>query len=335
MTDIPCLNLRAGPSPLHPLRRLASAVGVGELFAKRDDLLGRLLGGNKLRKLEYILGQPVADGVDALITTGSFESNHVCLTAAVGRSLGLETAVVLMGPAGRTERTLNERILGRLQARTRVVEYVDGDATSRGSLGSRVDECVEALTRELVARGRKPFFVPPGGCCLEGTWAFVEAFGELHEQMRQHGHEAYDIFLPVGTGSTFAGLWCGAAAGGHDVHVRGISIARANPRCREETVKAMERVCPRLDVEPPGPGDLDISDEFVGGGYARHTAWADEAIALALETESLLLDHTYTGKALGGWLTLVRREPRSPRPVVFWLTGGVTGAVDYLLADRP
>jgi len=316
-----------------PARRLAKALGLPDLLIKRDDLLGRALGGNKLRKLEYILPGVLSAGADALVTTGSFESNHVCLTAATARMLSLHPAVVLMGPAsGRRDPTFNERILRRLDTEIRVVEYEEADAGSRAGLGERVSRAVAELTDDLRARGRKPFFIPGGGCCLEGTYAFVEAFDELHRQMARMGRSAYDIVLAVGTGSTFSGLWCGARRVGADVRVRGISIARGNPRCIDETIKAAERVCDHLGLIPPGREDLDITDEFVGAGYAKPTELSAKAVELALWCEGILLDHTYTGKALGGLLKMCQDQHAGNRPLVFWHTGGVPGAVDALTA---
>ena len=332
MAALESVELRVGVSPLHRSLRLESVLRVRTMYIKRDDLLGRVLGGNKLRKLEYILPNALAEGADTLITTGSFESNHVCLTAAVARALGLHAAVVLMGPAGQRDQTFNEKIQQRLGVETRTVEYIEGDPDSRAALAERVNDCVVELTENLRRRGRRPFFVPPAGCCLEGTYAFVVAFDELHEQMRQLGHAGYDVFLAVGTGSTYAGLWCGATRAAADVRIRGISIARANPRCTAETRKAAERVCDHLGLARPQDRDLDISDAFVGDGYAKATPWSTRGIAMAMETEGLLLDHTYTGKTLGAMAMILENEP-SERPVVFWHTGGVSGAIDSLMAS--
>ncbi|MBN1765542.1 MAG: pyridoxal-phosphate dependent enzyme [Sedimentisphaerales bacterium] len=125
--DLPRYSLAHLPSPLIPMQRLALKLEVDSLYIKRDDLLGRILGGNKLRKLEYIIPLARKDGADTLITAGSFESNHVCLTAAVARMLDMQAAMVLMGPAGRDHQTFNEKIQQQLGVETRVVEYVEGD----------------------------------------------------------------------------------------------------------------------------------------------------------------------------------------------------------------
>ena len=321
-------DLLAASSPLIKLSNLVHEIQVSSLYVKRDDLLGRVLGGNKLRKLEYILPKAIEQKADTLITTGSFESNHVCLTAATAKMLGMHPAMVLMGPQGQQETTLNERIQRKLGADIRVVYY---DSDNRQDLSKRVDQAVQQLTDELIEKGRKPFFVPPAGCCLEGTYAFVEAFDELHEQMLQNGHRCYDIVLAVGTGSTFAGLWCGAKRRGADVNLYGVSIARKNPRCVQETIVAAKRVCDKLQIPIPLPEDLSITDEYIGDGYAKPTELSQQAVQMALEKEGLLLDNTYTGKAMGGMMDMIHKGEIGSRPIVFWHTGGVAGAIDSLI----
>ncbi|MGA2677722.1 MAG: pyridoxal-phosphate dependent enzyme [Sedimentisphaerales bacterium] len=327
-TKLQRLCLANIPSPLIPMRGLADKTNVKSLYIKRDDLLGRILGGNKLRKLDYIIPQARNEKADSLITTGSFESNHVCLTVSAAKMLGMEAGVVLMGPEGHTLKTFNEKIQRELGATIRTVSFREGDLKSRSHLDERVAQQVKKLTKEFKAKGKQPFFVPPAGCCLEGTYAFVEAFEELDSQMQAEGHHSYDIVLAVGTGSTFAGLWCGTQRSQSDVKIYGISIARLNPRCRSETIKAAERVCSYLGLDIPKADELNIIDEYIGDGYAKPTVWSERAIKTALETEGLLLDHTYTGKAMGAMLMMIEKKQLGDRPVVFWHTGGVAGAID-------
>lgn len=299
-----------------------------DLYFKRDDLLGRWLGGNKLRKLQYIVADAEAAGADTLLTTGSFQSNHAALTAAVASAMGMRAALVLMGPPSRPAPTLNERIARRFGAAVREVTF--DDEASRKTLSSRVDEAAAQLRGELEAQGARIFTVPGGGCCPAGSFAFVQAFGELHEQMRGRGIDRYRIVLAVGTGSTYAGLLCGARQAGANVKVLGISIARRNPRCAAETLKAANALCAELNAPPPGLDDLDIRDDFVGEGYAIPTAGSARGVEAALKLEAVPMCHTYAGKALGALMELPRSE-FGHDPVVFWHTGGVAGAVDDLL----
>lgn len=330
MLNLKRIVLGLTPTPLQRLGHIEKALGLNvELYAKRDDLLGCILGGNKLRKLEYILPLARAENADILVTTGSLESNHVCLTVAAARMLGLGASVLLMRPLEGPQANLNLQIEQWLGAQTVILCYAEED---RARLGELVDARLAELLRDLESRGRRPFIVPPGGCCLEGTAAFVHAFDELHAQMGERGRAAYDIVLAVGTGSTFAGLWCGARAAKADVEVFGISIARPRPRCEQETAKSIVRLSEPLGLEPPAAEALSVTDEFVGSGYARPTEAARQAAEAALKHEGLLLDPTYTAKAFAGLLAMVRAGRIGARPVVFWHTGGVAGAVDALMA---
>lgn len=323
------LDLSLRPSPLHTLPRLAEHLGLrAPLLVKRDDLLGRGLGGNKLRKLERILPVALARGDDCLLTTGSFESNHCCVTTVVAGMLGLHTALVLMGSEGDRVPTFNERLERQLGAVIRTVIYTP---ETRGQLSERVEAAVAELTAELESEGRKVFRVPGGGCCLEGNLSFVDAFGELQAQMTARGHATFDIVIAVGTGSSFAGLAAGVLKSEADVRLRGVSIARCNPRCAEETYKSLQRACEHLDLSTPPADALDISDDQVGEGYAVPTEQSLEAAALAAETEGLLLDQTYTGKALAGLIAWARTRDNADHPIVFWHTGGLSGAVDDLM----
>jgi len=319
------------PSPLMPLERLSRHLGTGALYMKRDDLLGRILGGNKLRKLEYILPQAVEQHADTLITTGSFESNHVCLTAAAARMLGMQPVLVLMGDPRGLQLTTNRRVSALLEAEVHVVEYREDDPADRSALSDRVAAKVDEVTATVQARGGRPFFVPGGGCCPAGATSFADAFDELHRQMTDLGTEAYDLALTVGTGSTFAGLWCGIARKGADVALRGVSIARKNPRCATMTLEALREAARSLGIEPPpDAGVLGIDDAFLGDGYGKPTPQCRQAIALLLRHEGVLLDPVYTGKAMSGVLSYIREGKLGRRPLVFWHTGGVAGTFDML-----
>lgn len=316
------LNL---PSPL----MRASRPG---LYFKRDDLLGKALGGHKLRKLAYILAQAKDDGVTALITTGRVQSNSVHLAGIMGSLHGFKVSALLLAPerAGR-EKTLNERVSHQLG----IVEHtIIDDAANRPHLAEIFDERVSRLTASLEAEGETVRFIPSGCSCPEGTLAFVDAYDELRRQMNELGLDQYTIVLAVGTGSSFAGLWCGSERDGADITLRGISIARRNPRCKAEVVKLALPICERLGLRDPSSQDLDIADQYIGGGYSAPASWSELGIEQALRNEGILMDHTYSGKAYGALLQeLSSGSMLRETPVVFWHGGGVAGAIDALFDD--
>jgi 1-aminocyclopropane-1-carboxylate deaminase/D-cysteine desulfhydrase-like pyridoxal-dependent ACC family enzyme len=332
MDELGKIPLCALPTPLLAAPRLGEAMGIPNLWLKRDDLLGLALGGNKLRKMEYIAAAAMTQGAGAMVTSGSWESNLVSVLSVTARILGMKSGVVFMVPSGPRERNFNSLLEQTLGTEVRGVEYVEGDLASRVSARHRAEIELADLREELDQQGLTSYTVPEGGACLEGSYSFVEAFDELHGQMLAQGHDRYDVYLPVGSGSTYAGLWCGARRSGADVRIRGIGIALPLRRCLLETRKAAARVCEILQIDVPEKSDLDITDEFLGKAYAAPSEESREGVRLALETSGLLMDHTYSGKALGGMKKLLGREAPD-RPVVFWHTGGVAGAVDNLFRD--
>jgi 1-aminocyclopropane-1-carboxylate deaminase/D-cysteine desulfhydrase-like pyridoxal-dependent ACC family enzyme len=315
------------------MHRIEEELGCSALFVKRDDLLGRGLGGNKLRKLEYIFAKALSEGATSLITIGGFESNNIALLSILARMYKLRPIIVLMGPMGEKPHSINVAVLKKLNVETHIVRYEEDDFSSRATVRMQVDLKVEELVERLKVEGESPYYVPEGGCCLEGTYAFCGAFDELHSQMKANDMPSYDIYLPVGSGSSFAGIWCGKQRANADVKLIGISIALKKYRCCKEIIKAAERVCELISINPPSMDDLDVKDHFIGDGYGKRTEHSKRGVELALREEGLLLDHTYTGKALGAMLEIFRNlGPSTGRPVVFWHTGGMPGAIDCLVS---
>ena len=317
------------------MHRVEKEIGHPNFFMKRDDLLGRGFGGNKLRKLEYIFAKALKEGATSLITIGGFESNNVALLSMIARMYNLKPIVILMGPCGGVPQNVNMAILKRLNVETHIIEYSPEDASSKATVRKRVDLKVYDLINELKASGEQPFYVPEGGCCLEGTYAFYEAFNELHSQMQAIGIPKYDIYLPVGSGSSFAGLWCGIKKANVDVNLTGISISSKKFRCRKEIIKAAERVCGIISLDIPMMDELDVYDEFIGDGYGIATELSRKGVDLAFNLEGLLLDQTYTGKTFGAMLDIFKTNAvQITRPIVFWHTGGMPGAIDSLIDSK-
>jgi len=326
-TDPPLCHL---PSPLLPASRLARRLGVARLFIKRDDLLGRLLGGNKLRKLDHICEDARRLGADCLVTEGAVESNHASLTSVVGALLGMPVHLLLLGARDAPHAAIQRRIQSLAGAEVRLIEYDPGSRESVVAARLAVREAVDAVVGELRAQGRNPYVIPEGGGGPRGSYAFVEAFRELHAQMCAWRHPRYEIFLAAGSGSTYAGLLCGASRLGAEVVVNGVSIAHPAKRLSMQVAKAAAAVCADRGWEVPPRESVCINDTLIGDGYGVESRAAREAIEEVFRCEGILLDGTYTGKAMAGLFDAVRRQPRDV-PVVFWHTGGVPSAVERLL----
>ncbi|MEA2844007.1 MAG: D-cysteine desulfhydrase [Actinomycetota bacterium] len=323
---IPLVSL---PTPLEPLDRLGAALGMrpGSLWAKRDDVNGLALGGNKARKLEYLCADALAQGCDTLVTGGGQQSNHVRMTAAAACRLGLDCVVVVPGhrPETPTGNVLLDEMfdpdiiwLGRPGV---WAGQTGSDDPGIGLDHAAIEHAIDAACTSLAAEGRRPYGMPVGGASAVGALGYARAALELATQAGAMGGEADLIVLADGSGGTHAGL--AAGLGGHD-RILGIDIGARPDLDTHVPAKAREVAALAGLPEPTGPATIDH------GRFGRHygdlTEPCREAILLAARTEGLVLDPVYTGKAMAG-LVAARREGRigPGTRTVFLHTGGAPG----------
>ncbi len=336
LTDLPRVRLSAWPTPLEECPRLSAAVGGPHLWVKRDDLAGLGLGGNKVRKLEYLLGEAIARGADTIITTGALQSNHARLTAAACRRLGLEVVLVL-GAGERSDSAGAERGGGREGLCPDRPEPGQGNLLLDRLFGAKIvlvpddsDETVsaamEAEAESLRALGRRPYLIPVGGSNAVGAVGYVAAALELAGQAQAEGVSFDHVFVTTGSGGTHAGLQLGAALYLPGTQVHGVTVSRepaaASARVDGLVAATAELLGLRGNPAPPAL----VHGGYVGEGYAIPTRAGWEAILLAARTEALVLDPVYTGKALSGLIGLAR-EGALPTTanVLFVHTGGAPG----------
>ncbi len=326
------------PTPFEELPALAAELGGPRLFVKRDDQTGLALGGNKARKLDFILADAAARGARTVITWAGVQSNWARMTAAGSRRLGMEPILVLQRREGQAVspedgNLLLDRLLG---ADVRLLEPGD-DREAR----------VEEIAAAERAAGRNPYVVAVGGSRTGGSMelplgavAYANAFRELLVQAREQGVAITHVVHASGSGSTQAGLVVGAKLLAPEVRIIGVSsgggkaAGEANVLAiARETVAAME-----LPVEIE-PDDVLVLDDHVGEGYGVLNRETVEAIALTARSEGLLLDPVYTGKAMAGLFDLVRSGRfEASDTVVFLHTGGTPALFPYreaLLEELP
>jgi D-cysteine desulfhydrase family pyridoxal phosphate-dependent enzyme len=324
LDQLPRINLLHAPTPLEPLPRLSAALGGPQLWAKRDDCTGLALGGNKVRKLEYLLGEALAQGADTVITTGGFQSNHARQTAAAAARLGLRCLLILTdsvpgrAPAYRTNGNL---ILDDLFGAR--IELRPGTAD--------VDAEMTRAAERYVVEGRKPYVIPIGGSNALGLIGYVRAARELLEQARVQGVEFTHVVLASASGGTQAGLALGLALEGSNAPVIGYCVGRASTDQRPRIAALMRHGAELLGIDSPlTPGDLLLEDGVVGQGYGLPTTAMAEAVRLAASQEGLVLDPVYTGKAMAGLIAGVRAgRYQSGDVVIFLHTGGTPGLFAY------
>ena len=300
-------------SPCEELQNLRRVLRCpARLVIKRDDTIPFAFGGNKVRKLQFVAAHARASGADTLITTGSAQSNHARVTAAVAAKLGMKCILVLNGirPVHPTGNTLLDQLLAA------EIRYV----AAREDRSAEMDRAAE----DVRARGGVPFVIPLGASTPLGAVAFVAAIDELARQL-----DPPDIIIhSSSSGGTQAGLVAGCALAGWKTQVVGISADEPAPALKD-TVRALltglEQLL-RCDDGRFACASVIVDDRFVGQGYGKPTTASREAIELLARTEAIFLDPTYTSKAMAGLLARARGgDFGEGRTVLFWHTGGQVG----------
>jgi D-cysteine desulfhydrase family pyridoxal phosphate-dependent enzyme len=309
---LPRTPFLGAPTPIHRLERLEKAIySPFPIFIKRDDAIPFAFGGNKVRKLELVMAAALSEGADTVITCGGVQSNHCRATAAAAARLGLECHLVLSGDAPRAL-TGNTRLDELLGARLHFV-------------ASRSDRMpmMTALEGRLRAKGRRPKVIPLGASTPLGAAGLALAVFEMLDQ----GHRPDVIVHASSSGGTQAGLLAGLALAGLEPRVIGISADESEASLRG-LVEDLEKGILALAQSSAAPQRAEVQDSFVGEGYGIPTAASREAQTLLARSEAIIVDHTYTAKALAGLIALVRgRSAAGGSSVLFWHTGGQVGVL--------
>lgn len=310
------------PTPLEPAPRLSAELGV-DLWIKRDDCTGLAGGGNKTRKLEFLLGEALEQGADTLITQGAVQSNHVRQTAAAAASFGMACRVVLENRTGNqaedylwSGNVLLDRLLG---ARIRTVEA-----------GSDMNAEMALDAEEVRAAGGTPYVIPGGGSNAVGALGYVDCALELAAQANDEGLVIDRLVTATGSAGTHAGLVAGLAVSGADIPVLGIGVRAPKQKQEENVFNLAVETAALLGHRERVSRDMVVADcDYVGAGYGLIDQGVADALALAARTEGLLLDPVYTGKAMKGLIALARQGAFEGQTVVFLHTGGAQGLFGY------
>ncbi|HQF88199.1 MAG TPA: pyridoxal-phosphate dependent enzyme [Acidobacteriota bacterium] len=302
-----------GPTPLAEASHLRRILGGPRILIKRDDLTGRIVGGNKIRKLEYLLADARRAGATHVVTGGGAQSNHAAQTAVCARMAGLEAVLVLSRPT--PGRPCGNLLVHRLLGIT--PEYVD--RYEPDDLEQAMRQCGERLTRE----GFRPYHIPLGGSTPIGIRGYVDCWHEIANQCRTLGVSPAAIYSATGTGGTLAGLLLGHLEAPAPCRLVGVDVGAIPgegplPRAVALVADARGGPCPTLPVE--------LNRHQIGPGYARPGPDCLTAMRLFLQTEGLLLDPAYTGKAAAALVADIGAGRwRRDETVVFIHTGGAAG----------
>lgn len=324
LSRFPRIFLAHLPTPLERLDRLSRELGGPEIWIKRDDCTGLSTGGNKTRKLEFLMAEAEVQGADTVITQGATQSNHARQTAAFAARLGLACHILLEDRTGSNDPNYN--LNGNV-----LLDHLHGATTSRRAGGTDMAAEMETLADRLRAEGRKPYVIPGGGSNPTGALGYVNCAFELVGQANDRGLVIDHIVTATGSAGTQAGMVTGLKALNAGIPLLGIGV-RAPQDKQEENVfalacKTAEKLgCPGVVTR----ADVVADCNYVGQGYGIPRADTLEAIRMFAQLEGILLDPVYSGKGAAGLIDLVRkgRFVKGQR-VVFLHTGGAAGLFGY------
>jgi 1-aminocyclopropane-1-carboxylate deaminase/D-cysteine desulfhydrase-like pyridoxal-dependent ACC family enzyme len=315
LREIARLRLTDLPTPVEECRRIVRAVpGLPTLFIKRDDRLGSLCGGNKLRKLEYTMADAVEHDATAVVTIGGVQSNMARITAEVARRLDLRCELVLSGEPPKTA------------AGNFLVSELLGIPVHHVAKREEREPRMEEVARDLERKGERVYRIPLGASDPVGSAGFAHAVEELRLQEERLGAPFDSLFVSTSSGGTQAGLEAGKRiAGRESLKIVGVSADNPARQIREVVVRVadaiLERVGSPVRVDP---AEVRVDDTFFGEGYGIPTEASEQARKVFAEREGILLDPVYTAKAAAALLEYARRGFFAPTDrVLFWHTGGL------------
>ncbi|MFN2107433.1 MAG: D-cysteine desulfhydrase family protein [Candidatus Promineifilaceae bacterium] len=299
------------PTPVEPMSRLSKHLGGPDLYIKRDDQTGLATGGNKTRKLEFLIAEALAQGADHVITTGAPQSNHCRQTAAAAARSGLGCSVVLRGQAP-------EEVTGNYLLDDLLGAHIYWTGNREGK------EVIAEVEKQLQTMGRKPYIIPLGGSNVVGATGYVLAMKELMEQLAQEKLNIDFIVFASSSGGTQAGIVLGAQVYGFTGSVLGISVDHPADTLQTLVGALATATATHLGLEQlPLLDHVVVNDDYLGEGYAMVSELEKEAIRMVAQKEGILLDPVYTGRAMGGLIDLIRWGAFTRgQNVLFWHTGG-------------
>lgn len=319
LPSFPKLELLGAPTPLEQLPRLSDYLGR-DIFIKRDDFTPVALGGNKLRKLEFLAADALRQGADVLLTAGAIQSNHVRQTAAVAAKLGLKCVALLENPLATTASNYlsnGNRLL---------LDLMDAEVVMVDALHDPAAQLEEQATR-LEAQGFRPYIVPVGGSNALGALGYVECAQEMAHQIEGVVDFAA-VVVASGSAGTHAGLAVGLEVLMPETELVGVTVSRKADEQRPKVVAIQQQLAASLELTASAP--ITLWDEYFGPQYGMPNEEGMEAIKLLARLEGIFLDPVYTGKAMAGLIDgISQKRFRREGPIAFVHTGGSPALFAY------
>ena len=323
LSPFPRVSLCHQPTALEFMPRITAALGGPKLWVKRDDCTGLATGGNKTRKLEFLIAAAIEAGADMVVTQGAVQSNHVRQTAAAACKFGLDCHALL-------ERRVPDRADSYEQTGNVLFDHLFGASIEYRPGGLDMNAEAIAVTEKLNASGRKAYFIPGGGSNEIGALGYVSCAGEILQQSADQGLDLGWIVMATGSAGTQAGLVAGLHAVGSDVPVMGVSVRQPHDIQVKNVHGLAVKTAATLTDTPLPVEKIIVDDGYVGAGYGLPTEGTLAAIQLFARQEGLLFDPVYSGKGLDGLINMVKAGFfDDAKDVVFLHTGGAAALFAY------
>lgn len=319
LTRFPRLEFIGAPTPLEYLPRFSDYLGR-EIYIKRDDTTPMAMGGNKLRKLEFLAADALREGADVLVTAGAIQSNHVRQTAAVAAKIGLKCVALLENPIG----TQAENYL--TNGNRLMLDLFDVEIEMCDALHSP-DQQLEEVAERLEAQGFRPYVIPVGGSNALGALGYVESALEIAQQC-EGAVNVSSVVVASGSAGTHAGLAVGLEQLMPDVDLIGVTVSRSIAQQLPKVEALQQAVAQSLSVSANNP--ITLWDDYFAPGYGKPNEEGLEAIKLLARLEGILLDPVYTGKAMAGLIDgVAQKRFKDEGPIIFIHTGGAPALFAY------
>ena len=323
LSPFPRVSLCHQPTALEFMPRVTAALGGPKLWVKRDDCTGLATGGNKTRKLEFLIAAAIDSGADMVVTQGAVQSNHVRQTAAAACKFGLDCHALL-------ERRVPDRADSYEQTGNVLFDNLFGATIEYRPAGLDMNAEGIAVTQQLSASGRKAYFIPGGGSNEIGALGYVSCATEIIQQSADQGLDLGWIVMATGSAGTQAGLVAGIHALGANVPVMGVSVRQPHDIQVKNVHGLAARTAATLTDTPLPVEKIIVDDGYVGAGYGLPTEGTLAAIQLFARQEGLLFDPVYSGKGLDGLINMVKQGFfDEAKDVVFLHTGGSAALFAY------
>jgi len=324
LAAFPRAMLCQAPLPLDLLPRLTEALAGPQVWMKRDDLTGMGLGGNKVRKLEFLVGDALAKGANHLVTQGAVQSNHVRQTAAVAAKLGLACTAVL-------EHRIETNDSAYLNSGNVLLDRLLGCRLEHRPGGADMQATIEEVGARLTSEGARPYPIPGGGSNAVGALGYAAVALELVTQANEQGLRIDRMVHATGSAGTQAGLVAGLHALGSPVRVLGIGGRQPKDKQEANVLRLAQATAAHMEVDRTVPADaVEANCDYVGAGYGLPTPGIAEAVQMVARLERIFLDPVYSGKGMAGLIDLIRKGGfTAGENVAFLYTGGSSGLSGY------